>query len=624
MLLALFMSMISAGAKVASFYLLMGVLRPMFERGQGIPVRQAAAFFLNRIASLMSESVGAFTTLTTSVGATLDLWWSSVTPLSQLRTAATLLVCLVIFEQANKYAQKLLMRAVALDVVRAVRIALYEKIMTLSMRFFHANHSGRLLSRITNDLGKMGNLLVDVMVHWFSDVFTVVGGLWFVWAEGGSAVILGLVIAAVSFVPVQQLGRRIRSREQKNHRKMSEVFHSLSESLGAQKIVKAFGSQDYERLRFKGLNDKFTEGRMRSAELSARTEPMVEILGAVGVAIFLFLGGRSVLEGNWDGPAFFAVVMALFHSTASLRRLGDTSTKLQGGLSCADRVATLLFSSPEIVDGPDAHDLERFERCVSFEGVEYAHEQDQPVLQDVDFVLNKGQTLALVGHTGSGKSTISDLVMRFYDVDRGAVRVDGYDVRELSVHSLRSHMAVVTQETVLFEGTIASNIAYAMPDVSHEDIVRVAKAAHAHEFILRQPDGYETRVGERGATLSGGERQRIAIARALLRDKPILILDEATSALDTKSEKIVQDAIELLKKGRTTIVIAHRLSTIRDADLILVLDQGRIAERGHHQELMDMDGIYAHMVRIQSTESRRPAAGAETGLGAEADSEAGD
>jgi subfamily B ATP-binding cassette protein MsbA len=602
--LALLMSLFSAASKVAFLYVMMGILKPMFD-GEGAATSDALGeVVLDLLPAVRPEA--SLLRMLSAVGAMLgglfSLGWNTLEPLSQLKTAATLVVVLVTLEQLNKYGQKLLMRAVALNVVRDMRIDLFGKIMSLSMRFFHANNSGKLLSRITNDLNKLGNLLVDIMVHWFTDLFTVFASMLFIWIEGGPAVILALVLATVSFAPVQQLGRRIRNKEQKNQRMMAELFSSVAESFGAQKIVKAFGAKQHEEDRFADVNRQYTAGRMKSAELSARTEPMVEILGAIGIALFLFLGGRSVLDGNWSGPAFFAVVLALSQCIGSLRRLGDTSTKFQGGMSSADRVATLLYSDSEIVDAPDAQQLKSFETSIDFENVTYSHEVGRPVLRDIDIHLEKGQTLALVGHTGSGKSTIGDLVMRFYDVEIGAVRIDGVDVRKLGLDSMRNQMAMVTQETVLFEGTIASNIAYAMPDATPEDIERVARAAHAHEFILDQLDGYDTRVGERGATLSGGERQRIAIARALLRDKPILILDEATSALDTKSEQIVQEAIELLKKGRTTLIIAHRLSTIREADQILVLDQGRIVERGTHDELMAMDSVYTGMVRIQSAQ----------------------
>jgi ABC-type multidrug transport system fused ATPase/permease subunit len=282
-----------------------------------------------------------------------------------------------------------------------------------------------------------------------------------------------------------------------------------------------------------------------------------------------------------------------------MRRLGDTNTKLHSGLSSADRVATVLYSQPELVDAPDAKPLGAFRESIRLRGVSYDHDPRHPVLRDISLELPRGKTLALVGPTGSGKTTLAELVPRFFDPDEGVVEIDGTDIRRYTIDSVRRLVAIVTQDPVLFRDTIAANIAYGRPDTPREAVVAAAKAAHAHDFIMRLPKGYETSVGERGLTLSGGERQRVSIARALIKDAPILILDEATSALDSASEAVVQQAIANLKAGRTTIVIAHRLSTVRDADLIVVLERGRIAQRGSHAELMRSGGLYADMVKIQ-------------------------
>lgn len=597
---AVLLSFVAMAAKVAYLFVLKGLLQPFFETQMQVDPGEAWGGWARRLAE--SNPDGWLETLRVQLEFTLHALGTGLRvspPLEQLRTTALLMVALVIFEQANKYGQKLLMRRVSLRVVQRVREDLFDRLLTLSLRFFNVNHSGKLLSRITNDLNRLGNLLTDVMVNVLTDVFTVFGMLWVVWSEGGTAVIVALGLACITFIPVQQLARRIRSKEGQNQRKMSRVFLSLAESLSSQKVVKAFGAEQHERERFRAANERFTEGRMKSTELKARTDPIVETLGAIAVAFFMYLGGVRVVADEWAGPAFFTVVYALVMCVGSLRRLSDTSTKLQGGLSSADRVATLLYSEPEIVDAPDAVSLPGFADGIEFDGVWYGHLPDQPVIRDVSFRLPKGGTLALVGHTGSGKSTVADLVARFYDVDKGRVLVDGHDVRGLTIDSLRAQFAWVTQETVLFDGTIASNIAYAIPEASREDIERAAKAAFAHDFIMAFPQGYETPVGERGTTLSGGERQRIAIARALLRDAPILLLDEATSALDTKSERLVQEAIDRLKEGRTTLVIAHRLSTIREADEILVLDKGAIVERGTHDELVALGGTYAQLVAMQ-------------------------
>lgn len=614
LLVSFVLAMVSALSKIGHLFILERLLEPLFNATKVQPLGPLISRSLTAPPQLdgpgpaddwpgwISGLIGLIdqTVLWTSAFAqTAMLGWERLDAGTRLRSAAIGFVGLVIIHQSIVYSQKLIMRWVALDAVRVIRRDLFARLMALSMRFFHANHSANLIARLTNDLNRLGNLLVDIMTNMVTDVFLVIGMVTYVWLEGGGVVLVALVISAVLFVPVQQLGRRIRNKEVANQMKMSSVFRTLSESLSAQKIVKAFGAEQLEIAKFEKANDSFMTGRYRSAVLQARTQPVVEILGSLGIGLFLYIGGRWVIDGHWDGPSFMTIIIALYSTVASLRRLSDATTKFQAGMSSADRVSTLLHCEAEIQDAPDALELPGFQTSIRFKNVDFAHVAGQPVLRDVDFELHRGETLALVGHTGSGKSTIGDLVARFYDPDAGGVLIDGHDLRALTVGSLRSQLAMVTQETVLFAGTIASNIAYARPDASQEDIERAAKAAFAHEFITRFPDGYDTHVGERGASLSGGERQRIAIARALLADAPILLLDEATSALDTQSEKIVQDAIEHLKAGRTTFVIAHRLSTIRDADQILVLDQGRIAERGNHAALMEQGGIYASMVGMQ-------------------------
>ncbi|HTE06345.1 MAG TPA: ABC transporter ATP-binding protein, partial [Planctomycetota bacterium] len=528
--------------------------------------------------------------------------WQGMDAPRQLFYAACGMVVLSVIGQANGYAQKLLMRNVALDVVSTIRVALFDRLMTFSMRFFQANHSGKLMSRLTNDLNNLGSLLVDVTVDFTTDAFTLIGSLLYLWYQGGYVVLAGLAIAVASFVPVQQISRRIRRKEGSNQSRMGALFMSLSETLGAQKIVKAFNAEEHERERFRRVNESFSAGRKKSAELRARVEPTVEIIGMVGVALLVYFGGLQVLQGRWQSQDFFAIILLLAQAVGAMRRLGDTNSNLNAGLSSADRVATMLYSDAEIVDAPGARELDGLHESLEFRDVSYDHDPEHPVLREISFVLPKGRTLALVGPTGSGKSTLGDLIPRFFEVDGGAVLVDGHDVRQVTLASLRRQIALVTQDTVLFRDTIAHNIAYARPDTPHDDIVRAAKAANAHDFIERLPKGYDSEIGERGLKLSGGERQRIAIARALLKDAPILILDEATSALDTASEAVVQEAINHLKAGRTTVVIAHRLSTIRDADLILVLDRGRIRERGTHDELMQRDGLYAQMIAVQYRE----------------------
>jgi subfamily B ATP-binding cassette protein MsbA len=528
--------------------------------------------------------------------------WEKVAPHDQLAMAAVALLVLVFIEQINKYTQRLIMRTVSLDVVKHIRAALFDRMLTLSMRFYQANHSGKLLSRLTNDLTTLGGLLVDVMVDMSTDLLVLIGALLYLWHEGGQVVILGLAVTLFSFLPVQQISRRIRRKETTNQAKMGSLYARLSETLAAQKVIKVFGAEGHERQRFETINELNTEGRKKTAELRARIQPAVEIVGAIGISLFVWFGGLKVIDRVWEPEQFIAIIFLLVYAVAAMRRLGDTNSKLHSGLSSADRVATVLYSEAEIVDQPGAVALDGLRRGITFRGVAYDHDPRHPVLRDISFELPKGSTLALVGPTGSGKTTLADLVPRLFDVDAGSVEIDGTDVRHIQLASLRRQIAVVTQDTVLFRDTVAGNIAYAMPHVSRDEIVRVAKAAHAHEFITRMTNGYDTEIGERGMRLSGGERQRLAIARALLKDAPILILDEATSALDTASEALVQAAIQNLMAGRTTIVIAHRLSTVRNADIILVLERGRIVERGSHDELLRTGGLYARMCGLQVQE----------------------
>jgi subfamily B ATP-binding cassette protein MsbA len=604
LLLALFMSGVAAAAKMGFIFTIKRLFQPIFEPRAALG---PAAQLMRQLEALLSVDTW-FAASDAVLGSVLLLagrasaWWSGLGPHRQLYAAAGMLVGLAVLGQVNKYCQKLIMRTVSLEVIKAIRAALFDRLVTLSMRFYQANHSGKLLSRLTNDLNNMGMLLVDVMVDLSTDFLTLVAALIYLWVQGGELVILGLAIAIVSFIPVQQISRRIRRKEGVNQARMGTLYAALSETLSAQKIIKVFNAEEHERRRFAIVNEDNTEGRKKTAELRARIQPVVEIVGAFGIAAFAIYGGLEVIGGRWDKVDFIAIIFLLVECVGDMRRLGDTNSKMHTGLSSADRVATVLFSEPEIVDRPGAVELSGLRQGISLSGVAYDHDPQHPVLRDITFELPKGRTLALVGPTGSGKTTLADLVPRLYDVDTGSVRIDGHDVRDVTLASLRRQIAVVTQDTVLFHDSVHGNIAYAMPGATREDVIRAATAANAHGFIQRMPQGYDTPIGERGMRLSGGERQRLAIARALLRDAPILILDEATSALDTASEALVQDAIQKLMQGRTTIVIAHRLSTVRNADTILVLERGRIVERGSHEELRRAGGLYARMWGLQGKE----------------------
>lgn len=595
LVLALVMSNVGAALTVSQIFVITKVLEPIWNMGVVDPL----ASTLQLAADVLGTSGGPAAWGLGALGAT-SLAWTLLPPLTQLGLAVAVFMALVLAAEANKYAHKVIMRTVSLEVVSDVRCALFDRLMDLSVRFFIKNPSGHLLSRITHDLNMLGKAIVEVVVVSAQDAFTLLWLFIYLWIAGGSLVLGGILVGLLAFFPIARLSRRIRKKEHDTRKKMSTLFQTLSEVLQAQKIVKAFGAEDHERRRFRAVNDQWTESRKKAVTINARTAPLVEITGAVGVCALLWYGGTGVLEGRWNGPQFVAILMVIIKMVGSVRRLGELNNRVQAGMASADRVATVLYSEPEIVDREGADTLDGVHEGIVFDDVCYSYEPDEPVLRNISFTLPRERSLAIVGPTGAGKSTVGDLVPRFFDPDTGAVRIDGVDVRDYTVASLRRQIALVTQDTILFQGTLADNIAYAREDTPRDAIEQAARAAHAHDFITRLPEGYDTRVGERGMTLSGGERQRVAIARALLSGAPILILDEATAALDSQAEKVVQDALEALKQGRTTITIAHRLSTIRDADTILVLTRGEIAEQGSHDELLAAGGLYAQMWGMQT------------------------
>jgi len=486
-------------------------------------------------------------------------------------------------------------------VIRDLRVELYESVVFQSQEFFLLHPTGLILSRILNDVARLQrvstSVLADLVRVGAMVPFVILTAFLHEWRMS----LLAIVALPLLGYPMVRLGKRLRRASTASQENMATVAGRLTESVSGIKVVQGFGMEQFEVRRFRDSVERMLSADLRAGRAQALSPAVMELVAAaVGGALF-YTAGRFIAAESLD-PGNFAVVLfclgLLFMST---RRLNALYSEIQNALAAADRVFEMLDRKRAIADSPASEPLPPFKEQIEFSHVNFDY-GDDPVLRDVDLTLKRGETIALVGPSGSGKSTIANLLSRFYDVSEGAVLIDGQDLREVKLASLRDQIGLVSQETVLFDDTVRNNIAYGRGDIPLEDVMVAAKAGQAHKFIEAMPDGYDTVVGERGARLSMGQRQRITIARALLKDPPILILDEATSALDAESEAAVQEALERLMRGRTSLVIAHRLATVRRADRIIVLDAGSIIEEGTHEELLRRDGAYARLCALQFRE----------------------
>ncbi|HKQ60431.1 MAG TPA: ABC transporter ATP-binding protein [Candidatus Polarisedimenticolaceae bacterium] len=487
-------------------------------------------------------------------------------------------------------------------VIRDLRLELFEAVAHQSLSFFQTHPTGVVLSRILNDVMRLQRVTTVVL----ADVIRVAAMVPFLlgvafWHEPWVTSI-ALVSVPVLAWPMARLGGRMRRAAARSQENMGELTSRLSEALTGVKVVQGFGMERYEVSRVRVAMERMVRAELKSARAMSLVPPVMELLGAATGAALFYVAGRRIASGLLDPGDFAVVLFSLGMLFASLRRLNVAFAEIQHAVAASQRVFDMLDREREIRDLPGAEPLPPFSRELRLQGVRFSY-GNEAVLDAIDLTLRKGEMIALVGPSGAGKSTLASLVPRFYDPDEGRVLIDGRDVRTVTLASLREQIGLVTQETVLFDDTVRANIAYGRPDVPQERVIAAARAAHAHEFVERLPGGYEERLGERGTRLSAGQRQRLTIARALLKDPPILILDEATSALDAESEALVQQALEALMRGRTSLVIAHRLSTVRRADRIVVIDAGRIVEQGTHRELLARGGAYARVYELQFRET---------------------
>ncbi len=508
-------------------------------------------------------------------------------------------VLLYLLRGAGMYGKEYLMSYVGQEIIMQLRCLLYEKIQSLPLSFFHSERTGVLMSRITNDVNIVREMVSTAVTSALRDVFTIIGLTFVIFYRDWKMALFAMVILPVAFFPIVEFGRRIRRVSTGCQEAMADLNALLHETFAGSKIVKAFGMEKYENRRFRRRARELFDLEVRSARIKSLSSPVMEFLAGLGIAFIIWYGGYRVINGTSTPGTFFSFLAAVLFLYDPVKKLTRLNNAIQEGLAAVDRIFDILERENEIRDPEKPRLLEPGPHAVRFEQVDFSYDGREQVLQDINLEARAGEVLALVGMSGGGKTSLVNLIPRFYDVTGGRVCVDGIDVRDLTVQSLRSQIAIVTQEPILFNDSVRNNIAYGNPEARMQDIEAAAKAAYAYDFIRQFPKGFETNVGELGNRLSGGEKQRLCIARALLKDAPILILDEATSSLDSESEMLVQKALQNLMQGRTTFVIAHRLSTTAYADRILVIVDGRIVEQGRHQELLCADGEYCKLYRMQ-------------------------
>jgi len=522
------------------------------------------------------------------------------TPLESVKILCVTLMAVFIIKNIFLYIKNICLTYIQYNLITKIRNDLYHHFHNLSLSFFDRAKSGELTSIVVTDVSNMRIALGTSFHKLFVEPINILMFISLLFIINTKLAIYATAIIPITAMIIFWIGRSIRRKSRRTAKQIAGIMGIITEILNSIRVVKAFGTEDIERKRFKQEQDRYYNLISKRAKLRLVTSPITETIGAmIGVSL-LWVGGVDVLvTGTMSSEDFIRFILILFSVLGPVRLLGNVSVNLQMGVASAERVFNILDTPPDIIEKPDALDLKDFSKEIQFDSVGFNYDGGGKVLSDVSFSIHKGSIVAIVGPSGAGKSTIADLIPRFYDVKEGAITIDGQDIRDIKLFSLRDKMGIVTQETILFDETIEFNITYGISESTEEDLIASAKAANAYDFIQDQPNGFQTVIGEKGVKLSGGQRQRIAIARAIFNNPPFLILDEATSALDTKSERLVQNALDNLMKNRTVLVIAHRLSTVKNADQIIVMDVGKIIQKGTHQELIQNDGLYNHLYQFQ-------------------------
>ena len=530
----------------------------------------------------------------------VDVWWNG-NPAGKPRKVLFALLFVFVIRAFASFLSEYGFQKVGLSTVRDLRNELYERLIYQSHRFFSERSTGEMVSRVVSDADAIQAAVSTRMGDLFQESITLVGLMVFVFVSNPELALICLVGAPALVYPVVHFGKKLRGTTHRSQERMADIATLLEETIRGVRIVKAFTMEKFEISRFQEATRRHLGWNLKAQRIQAMNSPIMELISGSCMILLFFYASRRIANGSLTPGQFISFLAALAAMYQPIKKLNKVNLSVNTALSAAERVFRMLDIDNEVKEKPAARELTSVGSGIHYEHVTFAY-GTEPVLRDVDLEVAPGEIVALVGGSGSGKSTFVNLLPRFYDVQAGRITIDGDDIRDVTLFSLRSLMGFVTQEVVLFNDTVRNNIAYGRADVEEQQVIDAATAANAHDFISALPNGYDTQIGEGGVLLSGGQRQRLAIARALFKDPPILVLDEATSALDTESERLVQQALNNLMRGRTTLVIAHRLSTIRSAHKIVVLDKGQIVEVGRHEELIERRGIYRKLHDLQFLE----------------------
>lgn len=501
-----------------------------------------------------------------------------------------------------RYAAAMTVEKLRVTTICRIRNEMFSKIINMNVGYFSDQRKGDIMSRITSDVTVVQYCITNTLHVAFRDPLLIIGYLTLMISISWKISLFAIIFLPIVGIFIGSIVKRLRHPAKKSQESMGEMVSVLDESLSGIKTIKGYNAASIILNKFVSINDKFSNLVLSMARRQQLASPMSEFLGITAVAVILVFGGMLVNDphSGVTGSGFIAFIAAFSQITRPLRSFIDQFAHINQGVAAGERIFAIVDALNEVEDMPDAKEFEGLKDSIEINNIHFSYDGSREVINNISIRVRKGETVALVGPSGGGKSTLSELIPRYYDVNNGEILFDGVNVKNIKQDSLRARMSIVAQDTILFNDTIEGNILMGRPSATREEVIEAAKIANAHNFILESPNGYDTNIGDRGAKLSGGQRQRISIARAVLKNPEILILDEATSALDTESEKLVQDALTKLLKGRTSIVIAHRLSTIYNADRIYVIDQGRVAEEGTHKELVEKGGIYAHLIEMQS------------------------